>query len=562
MEIQTEMKCRLGSYHPYIDSYIDGCRSGTITVGQDILLACDVIEEKLNNPDVFIDHEKIDKAVELTERYFEMKLFDWELFVMALIHCYQSSDTVVFDEIMIMMGRGNGKNGFISPVAWYLTTHYHGIKGYNVDIIANSEDQSETSFNDIYDVLKKYWAKLKKFFYKTKEVITNIKTNSYIRYNTSNAKTKDGKRSACLIFDEIHEYENYDMISVFTSGFGKRKHSRIFYITTNGHVREGVIDDKLKLASDVLHGIIKDLGFLPLLFRIDSEEEALDPKMWHKANPSLKYLPELLKVIQSEFIKMKYTPSIERDFYTKRMNWPKSNAEIAVTDWKYIEATNKPIPDTIGLTAVVGVDYMKVTDFASVNIHFRDGNYRIDINHSWLCLKSDDIPRLKVPWKEWADKEYITLVDDVEISPDLIAEYIAEKALLYNIQKLALDNYRYTLLSEALKKVGFDAKERKNVYLVRPSDIMKVVPVIDSCFVNEYFIWGNNPPLRWATNNTKLVVSGRKQGTDTGNYYYAKIESKSRKTDPFMAVVHSMCIEDVLGTGIVLETPDVGVYTY
>ena len=27
-----------------------------------------------------------------------------------------------------------------------------------------------------------------------------------------------------------HEYENYDMISVFTSGFGKRKHSRIFYI--------------------------------------------------------------------------------------------------------------------------------------------------------------------------------------------------------------------------------------------------------------------------------------------------------------------------------------------
>ena len=27
---------------------------------------------------------------------------------------------------------------------------------------------------------------------------------------------------------EIHEYENYDMISVFTSGFGKRKHSRIF----------------------------------------------------------------------------------------------------------------------------------------------------------------------------------------------------------------------------------------------------------------------------------------------------------------------------------------------
>ena len=198
------------------------------------------------------------------------------------------------------MGRGNGKNGFISPVAWYLTTHYHGIKGYNIDIIANSQDQSETSFNDIYEVLVKYWSKLKRFFHKTKVVITNILTNSYIRYNTSNARTKDGKRSACLIFDEIHEYENYDMISVFTSGFGKRKHSRIFYITTNGHIRDGVLDDKLKLAEDVLKGIVKDLGFLPLLYHIDSEEEALDPKMWHKANPSLKYLPELLKVIEAE----------------------------------------------------------------------------------------------------------------------------------------------------------------------------------------------------------------------------------------------------------------------
>jgi phage terminase large subunit-like protein len=352
----SQAKCRKQNYHPYIDSYIDGCRNGEIVVGEDLLLALDVIEYKLNDPDVLIDTAKIDKAVELMERYFEISLFDWELLVTALINCfYISNDTVVFDEIMIMMGRGNGKNGFISPIAWYLTTHYHGIKGYNIDIVANSEDQAETSFNDIYEVLTNTWVKSKKFFYKSLEVIKNLITGSYIKYNTSNAKTKDGKRSACLIFDEIHEYENYDMISVFTSGFGKRKHSRTFYITTNGHVREGVLDDKLKLAEDVLNGTIKDLGFLPLLYRIDDEKEALDPNMWHKANPSLKYLTTLQKEMNSEFTKMKYTPSIERDFYTKRMNWPKNNAEIAVTDWPNIEATNKPIPNLKGRQAVIGI---------------------------------------------------------------------------------------------------------------------------------------------------------------------------------------------------------------
>src|SRR5690554_5900790 len=152
----TTQKCRQKDYHPYIDQYMDDCRSGINVVGKDILLALDYIEKRLNDPDVFIDTEKIEKAVELMERYFEISLFDWELFVTALIHCfYKSDDTVVFSTIVIVMGRGNGKNGFISPISWYLTTHYHGITGYNVVIVANAQDQAQTSFLDIYEVLER-----------------------------------------------------------------------------------------------------------------------------------------------------------------------------------------------------------------------------------------------------------------------------------------------------------------------------------------------------------------------------------------------------------------------
>ncbi len=99
------------NYHPYIDSYMDNIRGGKITAGKDIIKALDYIEFKLAPPaDVLIATEKIDKAVELIERYFEMKLLDWELLAIALIHCYyRSNDTVVFDEILIVMGRGNGK---------------------------------------------------------------------------------------------------------------------------------------------------------------------------------------------------------------------------------------------------------------------------------------------------------------------------------------------------------------------------------------------------------------------------------------------------------------------
>ena len=535
------------NYHPYIDEYIDGVYSGKIIASDEIILAMDIVEIKLNDSRVIIDSEKIAKAVELTERYFEIKLFDWELFLFALIHCYYNNDTVVFDEYIIMMGRGNGKNGFISPVAWYLTTQYHGIKEYNIDIIANSEDQAETSFMDIYNVLVAKWDKLKKFFYKSLEKIKNIKTGSVIRYHTSNAKTKDGKRSACLIFDEIHEYISYAMINVFTSGFGKRKHSRVFKITTNGHVRDGVLDKELAICYDILKGIITNSKTLPLLYRVNSEEEIQDPKMWHKANPSLKYLPILQDTMNKEFQKMEYDEEIKSEFYTKRMNWPRSNKEIAVTDYDTnIKPTNKPLPDMTGWRCTVGIDYAAFNDFMSINYHFKKGNMRYDINHSWICRKSADWHRIKPPLEEWDRLEYITIVDDVTMHPSILTDHITMMQQKYHIEKIALDNNKYALVKEELAKIGFDAKEYKNVVLVRPNDIYKVQKVIDDTFTRHLFIWGDCPPLRWAVNNTKLIASGRKTGEETGNYYYGKIESKSRKTDPFMALVHSMTIEDVL----------------
>ena len=114
--------------------------------------------------------------------------------------------------------------------------------------------------------------------------------------------------------------------------------------------------------------------------------------------------------------------------------------------------------------------------------------------------------------------------------------------------------------------IGFDKKTYKNLKLIRPTDIMRVVPVIDHCFVNQWFRWGDAPELRWATNNTKLVRHNRKIGQaddmDFGNFVYGKIEAKSRKTDPFMALVASMVVEDVLPEKAITTTPKIKIYSY
>ena len=157
-----------------------------------------------------------------------------------------------------------------------------------------------------------------------------------------------------------------------------------------------------------------------------------------------------------------------------------------------------------------------------------------------------------------ATKYAMPLAISPTISPMLLAEYIRSAGTRYAVKMLALDNFRWTLISEALRGIGFDAADKSRVKLVRPSDIMKAEPVIQECFDRQLFTWGDNPVLRWATNNVKRVRSSRSAGVDTGNFIYAKIEAKSRKTDPFMALAAAMTAEDVLGTGKPPALPPVG----
>ncbi|MBD7946327.1 hypothetical protein H9650_19685 [Psychrobacillus sp. Sa2BUA9] len=73
---------------------------------------------------------------------------------------------------MIVIARGNGKNGLISGLADYFISPGHGIEGYNVDVVANSEDQAETSVKEVYNMKEKNKNFMKTFFSWTKTKIT------------------------------------------------------------------------------------------------------------------------------------------------------------------------------------------------------------------------------------------------------------------------------------------------------------------------------------------------------------------------------------------------------
>ena len=524
------------NYNKYIKEYLDIIDNEVFPMCKEQKLLSKFIKNIFDNEKLVIDEEKVEKYFSY-QKYFPFNLFPWEKFLFVLHNCvFKENGLPRFADLFILVGRGSGKNAYLAYEDFCLITPTHGIKNYDIDISANSEDQAKTTFNDIYNILEdpKYTKKMKRNFYWNKEEIINLKTKSKIKFRTNNPKGKDGLRSGKVDFDEIHAYQNWANINVFTTGLGKKDNPRRTYITTNGDVRDGPLDNLLEKAIMILKGEVEDNGFLPFICKLDEEKEVDNPDNWAKANPSLPYRPSLMEQMKKEYADYKINPYVNNAFMTKRMNIPKGSKDIEVTSWENILSTNKDIPNLEGASCTIGIDYTKVNDMMSVGLLFLKGGIYYWVSHSWFCTNSRDKDRIKAPLEEWSKQGLLTIVDDIEINPDMATEWIQEQLIKYNFVKLGVDNFRLALLSKSMKNIGIDATNKEQVKIIRPSDIMKIVPVIDSLFNNHQIVWGDNPLMRWFTNNTKLTDK------NLGNYVYDKIEPKSRKTDGFMAFVHAM----------------------
>lgn len=523
----------------YLDDYIKQVKSGQYRVCKEQIQLVNFIEKVFENEQVYVDSEQVEKYFAL-QKYFPYELFAWEKFCFILHNCTYSAPGVLrFPDLVCVVGRGAGKNGYLAFEDFALLTPVNGIRNYDIDICATSEEQASTTFNDIYEILENNSTKMQRHFKWNKTEITNIKTNSTIRYRTSNSKTKDGGRPGKVDFDEKHAYENYKLIDVFTTGLGKKAMPRRTTITTMGDVRDGPLDNELAAGLEVLNGDAPDNGTLYFICRLDNEKEVYEQENWYKANPSLQYFPNLLREIQKEFEDWKRDKVNNSSFMTKRMNIPKGTEMHPVTAWENIKATNRPLPDLEGKTCVFGLDYTKTTDFLGAGLLFIIDNEIVWKQMSWYCSQSADLSRIKFPYDKQPD---LQRVDGAEIPPQIVAEWLKEQKKHYNIIAGALDNYRYTLLKSPLLECGFecDRKGLNNLKLVRPSDKMLVAPLIASDFANHKIVWGDSALMRWYTNNTSATED------KNGNISYGKIEPKSRKTDGFMAFVAAYTQLDLL----------------
>lgn len=467
------------------------------------------------------------------------------------------------------MGRGAGKNGLISGIIAYLLTPFHGIKNYNVSLVANSEDQAKTSFEEIYNTVE-FNEVLRQLFYQTKTEIRSLHTNSVMKFRTSNGNTKDGLRDGLVVFDEIHQYESNKDVRVHLSGLGKVPHAREFYIGTDGYVREGFIDSMKDKAKKVLSGEARFNSLFPFICCIDSEKEVDNPNNWQKANPMFHepmsdYAKGLFEIVREQYEDLQDDPSNREEFMTKRMNHPVADVERSVASYEELVATKREIPDMRGEICIGGLDFAAVRDFAAVGMLFKQDEDYIWLSHSFVRKEFVDTyygyskpkdsingKRQFAPIKKWEQDGHLTVLDEESISPQKIVDWFIYQRDVegYDIQRIVSDNFKMEILRPLFEREGFEvmaknqftAPEGYQIEIVRNPRAVDALlaPRIETAFARRHVIYGDNDMMRWYTNNVL-----RRLKSD-GNVEYVKKEDTRRKTDGFKAFEYAMYRSDML----------------
>ena len=479
------------------------------------------------------DH--IEKAVAMLERHFPFGMHDYQKFRFAIFYgLYEKgTDFPIFSENFNMWGRGTGKNGTASMDSFYLVSEFNGIRKYDVNFVATSEDQAKTSPDEVRDILESSPDFYKKLFYWNKVDIIYKKTASTIKYLTANPKTKDGGRPGAVIFDEAHQYENYDIISVLTGGLGKVAKPRIIYLTTDGFVRDSVIDDLKAKSLRVLKGEEDHNGFFPFIFKMDNIQEFGKPDLFTKAIPRLYYDETLKRQVMKEYNDALHNDDLKESFILKRLNLAYESKSKTVTTWEnLLKACSQDKPDIEGLECIGSVDFAEIEDFCSVGLTFKKDGKHIFTEHTFIheeSLRSKKYEKIDVNLLEKEGR--VTVVRNYPVIPtDMVADWFLKMSNKYYIKKVYADRFKYIALKDSFEKVGLELVGVPNGTITHN----QLAPVISDMFANGNVILDDNKLIRWYFWNVKVVTDKK------GNKSYEKIEPIKRKTDGFFCFLHGL----------------------
>lgn len=460
----------------------------------------------------------------------QLILQPWQHFIIGSLFGWVHKETKLrrFKEALVFVGRKNGKTTTISGLANYGVSQ-DGENGAEIHMLANTMKQARLLFDESKAMIKASPV-LKKNFRSLRDAIHYDKTISKIEPQASDSEKLDGLNTHIGIFDEIHEFKDYKLISVIKNSRAARLQPLLIYITTAGFQLNGPLVDMVEAGKDTLNGIIEDERTFYYLASLDDEDDINDSENWIKANPNIGVSIDI-EVMKEEWVKAKRIPAERGDFITKRFNIFANNNEMSFIDHTTLSKNNEVIAfdELENHPCTVGYDLSETKDFTSACATFALENGKIAVlSHSWIPKHKVDLSNEKIPYREWEEAGYLTIQDKPYIDYTDVYDWILKVNEHHPVEKITYDRANAFRLNQELKNYGFVTEETRQGALT----LSPALKSLKELFLDGKVIYNNNPLFKWYVNNVKLKLDRN------GNWLPSK-QSRYRKIDGFAALLNT-----------------------
>lgn len=513
--------------------------AGKIVANKYVIKECERHLKYLKGHEKWIfDEELAHRPIRFIEKFCkpskgannQLILQPWQHFIIGSLFGWVHKETKLrrFKEALVFVGRKNGKTTTISGLANYGVSQ-DGENGAEIHMLANTMKQARLLFDESKAMIKASPV-LKKNFRSLRDAIHYDKTISKIEPQASDSEKLDGLNTHIGIFDEIHEFKDYKLISVIKNSRAARLQPLLIYITTAGFQLNGPLVDMVEAGKDTLNGIIEDERTFYYLASLDDEDDINDSENWIKANPNIGVSIDI-EVMKEEWIKAKRIPAERGDFITKRFNIFANNDEMSFIDHTTLSKNNEVITfnELENHPCTVGYDLSETEDFTSACATFALENGKIAVlSHSWIPKHKVDLSNEKIPYREWEEAGYLTIQDKPYIDYTDVYDWILKVNEHHPVEKITYDRANAFRLNQELKNYGFVTEETRQGALT----LSPALKSLKELFLDGKVIYNNNPLFKWYVNNVKLKLDRN------GNWLPSK-QSRYRKIDGFAALLNT-----------------------
>ena len=437
-----------------------------------------------------------------------------------------------FTESIVFMGRKNGKSTLVAGESLYATS-FDNEPNAESYVLANSQQQSKILFNMIVNTIK-YSPWLSDRF-KIRPSIAEIvdpKSDSIIRALSAEKGAKDGLNTSFAVFDEIHEYKDYDLMNVISTSTGQRDQPLIQFITTAGFVLDGPLMDMYQSGKETLENYDDNLNERTFYYlaAMDNEDEIKDVNLWMKANPNFPMMNGIKTI--DNWVKGMNIPEERSKNMTKIFNLFRDTGQMSFLDADTILSNNKSIDESRlkDIQPVGGFDLSDTQDFTAADIEFplTDTGEVYTKVHSWIPKTRYDNDQNKGRLDKWVEEGDLTVIPGKYVDYTFVYDWFVEMDKKYHLKQINYDRRNSLILNEKLKNYGFDLHEVVQGF----KTLNGPMKAFQELMLDRKVIFNNSPMFKWYLSNVKLV-------TDRNGNYMPTKQSKNRKIDGFAAVLDS-----------------------